>query len=157
MKLNFTACIRSVPSNNCRWRLFIKKWLLTIRLSSAGENFIAGIFPNVVLFQSIIKNIRLGLKKPVYQEPENLTVVLGIWTEAVYPPKKGAYFQKVRLFLEVIETRGRELILYLFANDLQTNLCTQETKTSLNVSESITVYFETDRVHLFYQNIEVAI
>lgn len=125
-------------------------------IGSPAMNFIPGVLHKGV-FENKKNDICLQTKNSHYKNIKNKAVVLGIRPEDVHLHKKDIHYQEVRLILDVIEPLGNESIVYLTGKNLQIILRSPRTNISLKIGESVPVFFNIDKAHIFDQNTEIVI
>ncbi|MBU0711533.1 sn-glycerol-3-phosphate ABC transporter ATP-binding protein UgpC [bacterium] len=125
-------------------------------IGSPAMNFIPGIVHKDI-FKTEDDGIILPLRKSRFNGIEIKSVVLGIRPEDIHLCKSSDQFQPVTLMLEVIEPLGNESILYLSSGRNQVVCRTQETEISTEITSTMTVFTDMERVHFFDMSTGVAI
>jgi len=127
-----------------------------------ADKFVAGFIgsPAMNFFESVIDDNKLyfGNKKyslPLIDKQKNILsgdrnkVTMGIRPEDLHLKKKGEAFFPLEVKIEVVETMGDEVILYLLAGNDKLTCKTTQYYPELEEKDKLKVYVDMEQVHFF--------
>ena len=129
---------------------------------SPADKFVAGFIgsPAMNFFETNIDGDKIYFEDKKYSLPiiekyknvlsgDNEKVTLGIRPEDLHLKKKGEVFFPLEVKVEVVETMGDEVILYLLAGGDRLTCKTTQYYPELEQKNKLTVFVDMDQVHFF--------